>query len=85
MTLVRFLKILVLSALLEYRNTPLPDIQLSPAQILFQRQLRDGIPTHRNQYHFHKEWTLAAAEREQLSAEKNEVIEQRYNNHTFSG
>lgn len=68
----------VLSALLEYRNTPLPDIQLSRAQILFHRQLRDGIPTHRNQCRLHKKWILAAEERERLFARKNRAIEQYY-------
>lgn len=72
----------VLTALLEYRNTPLPDIDLSPAQILFQRQLRDGVPTHRNQYRLHKQWILAADERERLYAKKNQAVIQRYNKNT---
>jgi len=32
-------------AMLALRNTPDPDCKLSPAQILFGRQLRDGLPT----------------------------------------
>ena len=72
----------VLRALLEYRNTPLPDIKLSPAQILFHRQLKDGIPTHRNQYHLHKKWIIAANKREKIFAQKNKVIQQQYNKHT---
>ena len=31
---------------LEYLNTPLPDIDLSQAQILFHRQLENAIPKH---------------------------------------
>ena len=31
-------------AILQYCNTPLPEINLSPAQILFHRQLRDHLP-----------------------------------------
>jgi hypothetical protein len=34
----------VVCALLQYRNTPDRDCQLSPAQILFGRTLRDGLP-----------------------------------------
>ena len=34
----------VAKAILQYRNTPLHDCNLSPAQILFHRQLRDSIP-----------------------------------------
>ena len=74
----------VLAALLQYRNTPLPDVNLSPAQILFHRQLKDGIPTHRNQYHLHKEWVIAAEERAQQYAKKNRVVADKYNQHTRS-
>ena len=31
-------------ALLQYRNTPLQDLKLSPAQILYGRELRDCMP-----------------------------------------
>ena len=72
----------VLAAILEYRNTPLPDIELSPAQILFHRQLRDAIPTHRSQYHLHKDWVIAAEEREQLYAKRNKAMVDNYNQHT---
>ena len=40
----------VARALLQYRNTPLPDLNLSPAQILLHRNLRDGIPSHPSHY-----------------------------------
>ena len=33
-------------ALLHYRNTPIRDIGLSPAQILLHRKLRDGVATN---------------------------------------
>ena len=32
--------------ILQYQNTSLPDINLSPAQVLLHRQLRDSIPAH---------------------------------------
>lgn len=31
-------------AILQYWNTPLPEISFSPAQILFHRQLHDHLP-----------------------------------------
>ena len=37
-------------ALLQYYNTPLRDINLSPAQLATGRQLRDGVPADRQHY-----------------------------------
>ena len=51
-------------ALLQYRNTPLQDLGLSPAQILYGRELRDCMPTMEESLHVHKEWRIAAKERE---------------------
>ena len=65
----------VTAALLQYKNTPLSDIGLGPAQISFHRELRDTIPTHRSNYHLHKDWAIAAQEREALFAKRNQVIE----------
>ena len=50
--------------ILQYQNTPLPDINFSLAQVLLHHQLRDSIPTHPAHYHPHKEWVLTAEERE---------------------
>ena len=66
-------------AILQYRNTPLQDCNLSPAQILFHRQLRDTIPAHPSQYHLHPEWTSAAMKREISYHEKNRVVSEGYN------
>ena len=54
----------VARALMQYRNTPLPHINLSPAQILYHRQLRDHLPVHPSQYQLHKEWLISAQQRE---------------------
>ena len=40
----------VARAILQHRNTPLPGIGLSPAQMLLHRKLRDSIPTHPKHY-----------------------------------
>ena len=60
-------------ALLQYRNTPIQSFGLSPAQLLFHRQLRDhlsSIPTH---YQLHRKWLISAKKREQLSSIQNEA------------
>ena len=69
-------------AILQYRNTPLPDISLSPAQILFHRQLRDSVPSVPSHYTLHKEWILSAKERESALAMRTQKIIQDYNKST---
>ena len=70
----RFMK-----AILQYRNTPFPDLGLSPAQLLLHRQLRDSVPANPKYYRLHKEWVLSAKERERLYAKRNLQIESNYN------
>jgi len=65
-------------AILQYRNTPLSDCKLSPAQILFHRQLRDTIPSHPHHYQLHEDWLLAAKEREQQQSLKHQGIMQQH-------
>ena len=50
----------VAKAIMQYRNTPLPDLNLSPAQIFFHHNIRDYIPTHPSLYELHKEWVISA-------------------------
>ena len=61
-------------AILTYRNTPLPDIGLSQAQVLFHRQLRDNTPAAPEHYRLHKEWTLSSKEREDVFAKRQQII-----------
>ena len=61
-------------ALLQYRNTPIQSLGLSPAQILFHRQLRDHLPAHPTHLRLHSKWLKAAKNREQLAAIKKERI-----------
>uniref|UniRef100_A0A7M5WYD2 Uncharacterized protein n=1 Tax=Clytia hemisphaerica TaxID=252671 RepID=A0A7M5WYD2_9CNID len=68
-------------AILQYRNTPLPDLKLSPAQILFHRQLRDHIPTHPSHYQLHSSWVIDARQREEAFSKRNHVISEKYNRH----
>ena len=69
-------------ALLQYRNTPLQDLGLSPAQILYGRELRDCMPTMEESLHVHKEWRIAAEERE-ISLRKRHLRSiETYNEHS---
>ena len=65
-------------AILQYRNTPIPEVGLSPAQMLLHRQLRDSIPTNPKHYRLHKEWILSADEREKAFADRKERTETKY-------
>jgi len=47
-------------AILQYRNTPIAELGLSPSQLLFHRQLRDSIPTNPTHYQLHKNWIISA-------------------------
>jgi histone H3/H4 len=69
----------VACAILQYRNTPLPDINLSPAQILFHRQLKDGVPAVPSHYALHKEWVLSAKQRESALAARTQKIIENHN------
>ena len=71
-------------AILQYRNTPLQDCGLSPAQILFHRHLRDSIPCHTSQYKLHSEWVDAAEDRELKYHQRNHILAEEYNRHTRS-
>ena len=68
-------------AILQYRNTPLPKIGLSPAQILLNRQLRDHLPNNPQHYKLHKQWLLSAEQREQQYSQRNQQLITNYNEH----
>ncbi len=66
-------------AIIQHRNTPLPDLKLSPAQILLHRQLRDMVPSHPKHFRLHKEWILTSKQREHLFKAKNDALMKRHN------
>ena len=66
-------------AILQYRNTPFPDLGLSPAQLLFHRQLRDSVPCNPKHYRLHRDWILSADQRERLYSKRNLQLESNYN------
>ena len=69
-------------SLLQYRNTPIQGVGLSPAQILYHRTLRDSIPTHPSLLKPHKQWLIAAQNREEALRERNLTQLRRYNTFT---
>ena len=66
-------------AVLQYRNTPMQGIGLSPAQMLLHRQLRDCLPSHPELYKPHKDWITAGYQREQMLAKRNHRLIFDYN------
>ena len=69
----------VAKAILQYRNTPLPYINLSPAQLLLHRELRDYLPTNPKLYKPHKDWVISSKEREDAFLQRNSKIAESYN------
>ena len=69
-------------ALLQYRNTPIQHLGLSPSQILFHRDLRDGVPTDPRSLRPHKRWIKAAYCREEAFKNRNQSMIERYNHTT---
>ena len=44
-------------ALLQYHNTPLREVNKSPAQLATGRQLRDGVPAEKQHYKVNENWS----------------------------
>ena len=57
-------------AMLEYRNTPNPDMRLSPAQVVFGRNILDFIPVLPYKYEPRQEWSLLQEDRERAFARR---------------
>ena len=51
-------------AILQYCNIPLPESNLSPAQVLFHRQLHVHLPVKPCYYHLHTDWIISSKQRE---------------------
>ena len=66
-------------AILQHRNTPLPIVGKSPAQLLFGRVLRDHIPTNPALLHLHPDWLRSAADREAAYAHRDATLISRHN------
>lgn len=71
-------------ALLQYHNTPLADLNTSPAQLLYGRVLRDHLPSIPDALRIRPEWQLLAEDREKALAKRHLRDMERYNEHTRS-
>ena len=58
----------IMRARMQYHNTPISDIRWSPAQIVFNRQLRDFIPVPTYKYRPSQEWVVMNEDRERAMA-----------------
>ena len=65
-------------AILQYHNTPLRGVDKSPAQLAMGRQLRDGVPVHKQHYKVDVHWqhTLRTREREAARQQETWTISQ---------
>ena len=69
-------------ALLTYRNTPDRDTMLSPAQVVFGRNIRDFMPVLPQQYKPRSEWLLTMEQREVALARRHAKQGDLLNEHT---
>ena len=67
----------VARALLTHRNTPCKELKMSPAQLLFGRNLRDHLPAVKGQLELRKEWMMNQQERERALAHRYSHIEEK--------
>ena len=72
----------VARALLQHRNTPLQEVGLSPAQLLYGRTLKDCLPSMAEANKVRPEWRMVADDREKALAKRNIMNIERYNEHT---
>ena len=72
----------VCQALLQYRNTPVKNIGLSPAQILLHRNLRDSVPVDPSSLKLNKHWVIAAQQRKRQLKGRNDRLAKAYNSST---
>ena len=64
-------------ALIEHRNTPDPETGLSPAQVVFGRQIRGFLPRGDSQLAVREEWQLGAKRREEAYAKRQAQMQDR--------
>ena len=69
-------------ALMQYRNTPLQGVDLSPAQILFHHELRDHVPSNPQHYKLNKQWLISASQREKAHCKHLTKVLEHYNQGT---
>ena len=71
-------------AILQYRNTPIQNIGLSPSQLLLHCRLLDFIPSQPTLYKPHADWIAAAKNREIILSHRNTCLIEQYNKTTHT-
>ena len=56
---------------MQYCNTTIPNVSLSPAQIRFHGELCDFTPSHPTHYQLHKDWIVSQEQQEYIAAKQN--------------
>ena len=69
-------------ALLSYRNTPDQFTKVSPAKLVFGREIRDGVPMIQGKYSPHEAWKEALDAREQALVKRQHLGREKWNEHT---
>ena len=69
-------------ALLTHRNTPIQDLGISPAMMLYGRVIKDHLPAHRDKYRIHKWWNEISHYQEKVMAKRHLRNERQYNEHS---
>ena len=72
----------VAHALLQYRNTPLREVNKSPAELALGRQLRDTIPLPRHRYKVSPQWALHLQNREKAMSNTSSKSKEQYDEHS---
>ena len=72
----------VARALLQYRNTPIQQLNVSPAELLYGRTLRDHLTSMPDALCIRPEWHRLAEDRERALAKRHLTNIERYNEHT---
>ena len=73
----------VLRALLQYRNTPDPATGMSPAQVIFGRQIRDFTPVAPGEYRPRDEWMQTMQRREEALSRRHVKCSEALSEHTL--
>lgn len=66
----------------QYRNTPDPNTQLSPSQCVFGRPIKDFIPILPGRYQPHPTWSDTLATREKALRNSHMKVAERWSEHT---
>ena len=69
-------------ALLQHRNTPVQDLAISPAQMLFGRPIRDHLPVKPGLFQPSEVWVTARDQRELALRHRVAVGKERWAEHT---